>query len=282
MLIQMTTGAKSVAPMSCTVFLSHIVVCLEGDIGKEVWFQIKDRGPCRFGRIDYWVNGERQFVEGLCTKDEQPYLPVSIEECDLFILVGQTEQILKYREITRGSRVMNLIITLDEGDDYVHLKETWGSEKTVFTGIQADPQSKEAIDCLSLVLDSLVGLFNYYEYGLVRFSLYDLRHIWSDGSDLGIEYHQLRLSQMAGESKTPQLISHSSSRLTKTEPAQDLDSLLIVVRGPEDLSPELMEVVVHTTRAEREGIEGIHWYAIGCSTKSEWVEGIVFLCHKKG
>jgi len=95
MLIQMTTGAKSVAPMSCTVFLSHIVVCLEGDIGKEVWFQIKDRGPCRFGQIDYWVNGERQFVEGLGTKEEQPYLPVSIEECDLFILVGRSEQILK-------------------------------------------------------------------------------------------------------------------------------------------------------------------------------------------
>jgi len=177
---------------------------------------------------------------------------------------------------------MNLIITLDEGDDYVHLKEAWGSEKTVFTGIQADPQSKEAIDSLSLVLDSLVGLFNYYGYGLVRFSLYDLRHIWPDGSDLGIEYHQLRFSQMTGKSKTPQPINHSSSRLTKIEPAQDLNSILIVVRGPEDLSPELMAVVVQTTGAGRKGIEGIHWYALGCSAKSEQVEGIVFLSHKKG
>lgn len=275
MLITKINEAKSIAPMSCTVFLSNIVVCLEGDIGLDAWSIVQKRGVSRFGWVDYWINGCLHKENSISMAvDEENTLEDQVEKCDLFIIVGRPDKVLPYSNVAKKSKVMTLLITVTEGDDISYLKNQWSTQRTVFIDLQP---GLEVGSRAGLVLDSLVGLFNYYEKGLVRFNMYDLRTIWLDGADLGVEYHKAKL-EVLNENGEIHLINHNSFCFTKIESKQNLNSILVVVRGEEDLSEEKIIAAVQTLSAGREGIAGIHWYFIEAQLPAKCLESIVFLC----
>ena len=283
MLIKTEKEAPSVAPMSCTVFLSHILVCLEGKLGEETWPQIQGRIPSRFGRVDYWLNGDLPEQVKALPDPKERTLEKDIQACDLLILVGSPEDILRRQKLAEGSQVMTLLITVASRDAYIRFKKDWGLSRSVFLGL---PPGKEATVAVGRILDSLVGLFNYYEYGLVRFNMYDLRHIWPDNVDLCVEYYRSEFNP-GSEQDNMTVKEHyypwNQVILDPVKAGEELNSLLVVARGLEVPRPERLEKVLSAAQAGRTGKEGVHWYALGdCPLAPDQVEAVVFMCRRTG
>jgi hypothetical protein len=254
--------------MSCTVFFSHLIVCLEGDLAEKPWLLLRERGGCRFARADYWLNGERQNIDASEPCGDIPNLQSDIEECDLLILVGRPEELLARRVAVKDSRVMTVLITVAEGDGYFQFKEAWGANQAVFMCI---PPGIDADRIVGLALDSLVGLFNHFENGLVIFNLYDLRQIWPNGSHLEVEGYEIQIKDL----------NLFKSRFAEIPSVENLKSILVVVRGGSSLTPEVLETMVHNCCAGREGTEGVHWYTVEHpQIASDLVQGVVFICPK--
>ena len=217
--------SSSVGPSTCGVFLSRVEVFLEGELGRTALDFIAPRGPSRFGQVNCWIEGN----------PPASIIPDELEKADMFILVGSPEELhSRINELAPYLRLpSSIVLAVSCGDSSVipRLKSDTGLEKII--SITLRPENRSGV---GLVLDSLVALHFFYENALNRFTLFDLRHIWPDGSELEVEHHL-----WSGTSDSLGAAEAVVSRLTERVPDLDSPLLLSVLRGPTELSDMVIE-----------------------------------------
>ncbi|NPV92890.1 MAG: hypothetical protein HPY50_19155 [Firmicutes bacterium] len=251
--------SSSVGPSTCGVFLSRVEVFLEGELGRSALDFIAPRGPSRFGQVNCWVDGT----------PPASAIPDELEKADLFILVGYPGElrarISELDPFLRPPSSIVMAVSCGDPDLMRKLRSDTGLEKIISVTLSEGSHSE-----MGLVLDSLVALHFFYENALSRFTLFDLRHIWPDGTELEVQrclWAVLPDSPGAGEAAV--------SRLTGG--LLDLDSphLLAVLRGPAAFPDQIIADLLD--RISPDPDKPRFWYAVAQPPASpEGYEAVVF------
>lgn len=202
------------------------------------------RGTSRFGQVNFWLDGQPA-VAGA-----RP----NLEKADMFILVGYPLQLrLRAAELDsyiNRSSTITVAITAETLDE-VPTRQAKGLDLPILIDLRPDFS-----DAAALVLDSLVALHHYYENALSRFSLFDLRYLWPDGTQLEVSrYHWGRQLADADEPSAAALTRRTLDPLSPR--------LLAVLRGPNVWTEEELAKMLTTLPASPPARKAPFWYAVG-------------------
>ncbi|MDH7479610.1 MAG: hypothetical protein QHH02_06340, partial [Syntrophomonadaceae bacterium] len=151
--------------------------------------------------------------------------------------------------ISRSS-VITVVITAGAGDELSTIKAK-GLEPPILIDLRP-----EFLDAAALVLDSLVALHYYYENALSRFSLFDLRYLWPDGTQLEVGY--CHWGQQLTGANEPSATALTRGALNLLSP-----NLLAVLRGPGVWTEEELVKMLTTLSTFHPSREAPFWYAVG-------------------
>jgi hypothetical protein len=212
--------SSSVGPSTCGVFLSRVEVFLDGELGRSSLEFIAPRGASRFGQVNCWIDG----------KPPASAIPDELEKADLFILVGSpgevSARISGLDPYLRPPSSIVLAVSFGDSSVMPGLKSDTGLDKLISITLRP-----ESCSWAGLVLDSIVALHFFYENALSRFTLFDLRHIWPDGTELEVQ-HRCWLEDPGNPGAPDAVVSD----FTAGPPDLESPRLLSVLRGPTALS----------------------------------------------
>ena len=279
--IAMTMLSGPRGPFTCGVFLTQTDVFLEGELGKEIFAGLAQRGPSRFGQINCWVNGASP-VDAAQKADIAP------ERVDLIIFAGFPEDLLpritQFAPAINYSTTVALVITAAQEKDLASIKQKM--PQAVFINLRPE-KSYESVK----VADSILALNYYYENALSQFSLFDLRYLWPPGATVEAaliqtanQFFYLNKAQKSSFSFPPALeaLEETAAETLAIEPLTggrfDLSqgNHLLVLRGVGSPSAEKTAYLWEKLTASLSSKGDFLWYAVGLPPSSQQPEIMLF------